>query len=68
MEAQKGQKMDSNYVAACEAQLSSGMCKLSRCDRTFIRKVTAQQVLFTGKNHTVSYQTSGSGNDSYALR
>jgi len=44
--------MDNNYVAACAAQLLSGICKLSRCDRTFIRTDTAQQVLFTGKNHT----------------
>ena len=60
--------MDSNYIAACAAHLLSGICKLSRCDRTFIRTNTAQQVLFTGKNHTVKYPTTGSANDSDALR
>jgi hypothetical protein len=60
--------MESNYVAACAAQLLSGIYKLSRCDGTFTTTDTAQQVLFTGKTHTVNYPTNGFANDSDALR
>jgi hypothetical protein len=59
--------MGSNYVAACAAQLLSGIFKLSRSARTFIRTDTAQQVLFTGKNRNVNCPTAGSANDSVAL-
>jgi predicted RNase H-like HicB family nuclease len=38
--------MDSNYVAACPAYASC-----------HVATDTAQQVLFNGKNHIVSYQT-----------
>jgi len=61
-------KIDSNYVAACAVHLLSGICKRSRCDRTFITIDTGQQVPFTGTNHTVSYPTTGCVNDCDALR